>query len=75
MPDTTQLPVCRLPVVLIAPEEETTTPQADDVVTKLTRPLGPFVASWLVNADEPVVATVPDTVPLWVMATAVIVRV
>jgi hypothetical protein len=75
VPDTTQLPECRVPVVLIAPEDETTTPQATDVVTKLTRPAGPFVASWLVNADEPVVVTVPVAGPFWVRATAVVVRV
>jgi hypothetical protein len=75
VPDTTQLPVCRLPVVLIAPEDETTTPQATDVVTKLTRPAGPVVASWLVNADEAAVVVDPDADPLWVIVTAVMVRV
>jgi hypothetical protein len=75
VPDTVQLPECRLPAV-IRPERETVTtptPQATDVVTKLTVPL-PFVTSWVVNADEAVVVVVPDVGALWVMP-AVTVRV
>ena len=75
MPETVQVPVCRLPVVVIAPEDEATTPQAVDVVTKLTRPLGPVVASWLVNADEPVVVTDPVVGAFWAMVIGVTVRV
>jgi hypothetical protein len=60
VPETVQVPAARLPAVLTAPEDETTTPpQATDVVRKVTVPL-PVVASWLVNADEAVVVTVPD---------------
>ena len=74
MPETVQLPALRLPPVVIAPDDETRTPQAVDVVTKLTVPL-PVVASWPVNADEAVVVVVPDVGAVWVMVTAVIVRV
>jgi hypothetical protein len=74
VPETTQLPAGRLPVVLIAPEDETTTPQDDDVVTKLTVPC-PVVTSWVVNADEAVVVVVPVADDVRVMGTAVTVRV
>ena len=72
VPDTVQLPECRLPVVLTAPEDETTTPQAvAGVVKKLTvKPPCPVVFSWLVNADEAVVVVVPDVGELWVRVDA-----
>jgi hypothetical protein len=74
VPETTQVPTARLPVVVIAPWSATTTPQDDDVVTKLTVPL-PVVTSWVVNADEAVVVVVPVADDVRVTVTAVIVRV
>jgi hypothetical protein len=76
VPDTVQLPECRLPAV-IRPEVETVTtptPQGPDVVAKLTMPLGPVVASWSVNADEAVVVVVPPVGELWAMVTELTVR-
>jgi hypothetical protein len=75
VPDTVQLPASRVPVVLMPPEDETTSPQGSEVVTKLTGPAWPLVASWSVKSAECVVVVVPVIGASWTRATAVIVRV
>jgi hypothetical protein len=45
VPEIVQLPAGRVPLVLIAPEPETRTPQGSEVATKLTAPFWPVVVS------------------------------
>jgi hypothetical protein len=74
VPETVQLPAPRLPVVVIAPEDETTPPHEVLPVTKVTAAFCPVVTSWPVNADDAVVVVVPVTGALWTMVTRVTVR-
>jgi hypothetical protein len=60
VPETVQLRWPRLLFVVIAPEDETRTPQCGSLtLTKVTEPVPPVVTSWSVNADEAVVVVVP----------------
>jgi hypothetical protein len=75
VPETVQL-ARRPPVVVIAPVDETATPQCGLLaMPKVTVPFCPVVTSWSVNAHEPVVVVVPTVGALWVIVTAVTVRV
>jgi hypothetical protein len=67
VPETVQLPAGRVPEVVMTPEEETRTPQAFDVLTKVTAPLWPLVTSWLVKPEEAVVVVVAPAGASWVM--------
>jgi hypothetical protein len=75
VPDATQLPFGRVPVVLMAPDDETSSPQGLEEVTKLTALFWSLVSSWLVKADDAALVVVPLLGAFWVMETGVTVRV
>ncbi len=59
----------------MAPLDETSSPTPPPVLAKLTGPLGTFVSSWSVKADDPVTVTEPEVGLVWVMVTALTVSV
>jgi hypothetical protein len=59
VPQVVQWPAARRPLVVIAPEDDTATPQDLEVVTNQTWPWRPFMARWPLNLAEAALVVQP----------------